>query len=59
MWLTRKPSKKKRIIKQLDMNNNLIKEFSSITEATIQTGIKGISNVLIGRAKTAGGYLWQ
>ena len=54
-----KPSKKKRIIKQLDMNNNLIKEFSSITEATIQTGIKGISNVLIGRAKTAGGYLWQ
>lgn len=54
-----KPSKKKRNIKQLDMNRNLIKEFSSITEAKFQTGIKGISNVLTGRAKKAGGYLWE
>ena len=23
------------------------------------SGIKGISNVLTGRAKTAGGYLWE
>ena len=57
--LTGRESKKKRIVKQLDMNKNLIKEFSSITEAKIQTGIKGIGNVLIGRAKTAGGYLWE
>ena len=54
-----KPSKKKRKVKQLDMNRNLIKEFSSITEAKLQTGIKGINNVLTGRAKKAGGYLWE
>lgn len=54
-----KPSNKKRNIKQLDMNRNLIKKFSSITEAKLDTGIKGISNVLTGRAKTAGGYLWE
>ena len=54
-----KPSNKKRNIKQLDMNKNLIKKFSSITEAKLETGIKGISNVLTGRAKTAGGYLWE
>ena len=54
-----KISKKKRKVKQLDMNRNLIKEFSSITEAKLQTGIKGINNVLTGRAKKAGGYLWE
>lgn len=41
------------------MNKELINEFTSITEAKVQTGIKGINNVLIGRAKTAGGYIWQ
>ena len=50
---------KKRKVKQLDMNRNLIKEFSSITEAKLKTGIKGINNVLTGRAKKAGGYLWE
>ena len=54
-----KLSKKKRKVKQLDMNRNLIKEFSSITEAKLKTGIKGINNVLTGRAKKAGGYLWE
>ena len=57
--LKSKPSKKKRKVKQLDMNRNLIKEFSSITEAKLKTGIKGINNVLTGRAKKAGGYLWE
>lgn len=52
-------SKKKRKIKQMDKNRNLIKEFESITEATQVTGIKGISNALIGRAKSAGGFLWE
>ena len=41
------------------MNRNLIKEVSSITEAKLQTGIKSINNVLAGRAKKAGGYLWE
>jgi hypothetical protein len=43
---------------QLDKNKIIIKEFESITEATFKTGIKGIPNVLTGRAKTAGGFLW-
>ncbi len=36
----------------------LIKEFNSITEASINTGVKGIGNVLCGLSKTAGGYIW-
>ena len=57
--LTGRESNKKRKIKQFNMNKELINEFTSITEAKIQTGIKGINNVLTGRAKTAGGYIWQ
>jgi hypothetical protein len=36
-----------------------INTYSSITEAKFITKIKGINNVLTGRAKTAGGYIWQ
>jgi excinuclease UvrABC nuclease subunit len=54
-----KESKKKRIINQYDQNMNFITQFTSITEAKKMTGIKGISNALTGRAKTAGGYIWQ
>jgi len=50
---------KSRPITQLDINNNIIKEYKSITEARIETGIKGIANVLIGKSKTAGGFFWQ
>jgi hypothetical protein len=53
-----KGSNKKRIIKQYNINMELIKEYSSITEAVLITGIKSISNALTGRAKTAGGYIW-
>jgi hypothetical protein len=53
-----KESNKKRIIKQYNKNMELVKEYPSITEAVLKTGIKSISNALTGRAKTAGGYIW-
>lgn len=38
----------------------IIKEYSSIKEACLDTGILqgSISNVLRGKCKTAGGYIW-
>lgn len=51
-------SGKKRITNQYDKNMNFIKEHQSVTQAVIDTGIKGINNALTGRAKTAGGYIW-
>jgi len=50
---------KSKPIQQLDKNNNIIKEYKSITEAKNITNIKGIPNVLIGLAKTAGGFIWK
>lgn len=46
-------------IEQLDKEGNLINKWESITAAKKYTGIKGIGNVLTGRAKTAGGFLWK
>ena len=37
----------------------IINEFTSIEIALKQLNIKGISNVLKGRAKTAGGFKWE
>lgn len=53
-----KPSKKKREVIQLTLEGIFINQFTSIKEAIDTTGIKGISNVLTGRAKTAGNYKW-
>jgi hypothetical protein len=50
---------KSRPIQQLDKNNNIIKEYKSITEARNMTGIKGIPNALTGVSKTAGGFIWK
>jgi group I intron endonuclease len=50
---------KSKSVIQLDKNNNIIKEYKSITEARNETGIKGIPNTLIGKAKTAGGFIWK
>lgn len=54
-----KPSKRKRKIKQFDMNNVFIREFTSITEAKLITKIKSINNALKSKSKIAGGYIWQ
>jgi group I intron endonuclease len=49
----------KRPIIQYDLNMNFIKEWESILKAKTETKIKGISNNVTGRAKTAGGYIWK
>lgn len=45
---------------QLDEDGNLIAEYESIGQAVKRTGIsyRGISDVLAGVQKTAGGYVW-
>jgi hypothetical protein len=46
-------------VKQYNKEMILINTYSSILEAKLITGIKGISNALTRRVKTAGGYIWQ
>jgi len=50
---------KSKPIIQLDKNNNIIKEYKSITEARKETGIKGIKDALRGSIKTSGGFMWK
>lgn len=45
-------------VKQYTMDMNLIREFDSIKQAKEVTGIY-MQNCLTGRAKTAGGFIWQ
>lgn len=49
----------KRVYQIID--NIIVNEFGSAREASRETGINygTISNVLIGRGKTAGGYVWK
>ena len=53
--------KKKRRIKQLDLHNNVIQVWNSISEASreLNISISGISNTCNGRYKTAGGCKWE
>lgn len=51
-------NKPTRPVKQLTTDGNLVAEFISVRAAQQDTGIRGISNVLTGRSKTAGGYIW-
>lgn len=46
---------------QLSEDGKLIAEYSSIGQAVTQTGVsaRGISDVLSGSQKTAGGYVWK
>ena len=46
---------------QLLMTGELVREFSSITQASIETGTnqRGISNCLAGRSSSSGGYRWE
>ena len=41
------------------ISGKIIAEFTSINAALKQLNIKGISNALKGRAKTAGGFKWD
>jgi len=50
----------KRKIYQLDVNNNIIKEWGTIKEAhqNLKLSRTAINNVLSGKNKTSGGYFW-
>jgi len=51
----------KKPVLQFDLNNNLIKEFESISEASRKTNISNvqIGNCCIGKCKTSGGFIWK
>lgn len=53
--------KKGRAVAQLSKNNEIIKVYSSAMEASRETGISnnGIGRACLGKAKSAGGYLWK
>jgi hypothetical protein len=46
---------------QYDYQHNFIKEYNSIKEASINTGIKvcNINRCCRGGRKTSGGYIWE
>ena len=44
---------------QLDLKNNLIAEYESIIDAKRKTNITTIDDVLAGRQKTGGGFIWK
>lgn len=48
-------------VRQLDLNQNFIKEYSTMTEASRETGVSvsKISAVCRGVRKTAGGFIWE
>lgn len=46
-------------VNQIDSDGRVIGSFESIASAQRETGIRHISCVLLGKRKTAGGYLWE
>ena len=48
----------KKII-QYDLQMNMLKEYSSIAAAERENSICHIKDVLSGKRKTAGGYIWR
>lgn len=56
------PQRKKKAILQYSLDGTLIREYESVTEATVQNGYKDHSNISIclsGRTKSAYGYIWK
>jgi len=53
--------KQGKYILQYDLEGNFIKEWSSVSEAAknINVSVSGLSCVLKGKQKTAGGYIWK
>lgn len=54
-------NKLSRVVQQLDLQGNVLKEYPSYREAERQTGISAIDKVCAGAKyrKTAGGYQWR
>ena len=51
-------NKYRRVIKQMDVNGNVIKFHPSIMSAKENTNILNIDRCLIGKVETVGGYKW-
>jgi group I intron endonuclease len=53
--------RKRNIVEQLDLNNNVIAEFNSYTEAATMTNCSAevIRRCCIGKSKTSGGFKWR
>lgn len=51
----------KKVVQYIGINEDIIKEYESISEAARITGIgkSNIQHALTGRAKRAGGYCWK
>lgn len=49
------------VIRQYEENGTFVKEYSSMTEASIECGVseKSIKNVIYNVRKTGGGYVWK
>jgi group I intron endonuclease len=54
-----RPAVNRRAILQMDLKGNVIREWNSITEALKTTGITGIANVVTGKSKNSGGFIWK
>ena len=46
-------------ILQYNIEGNFIREWKSIKQAKIETGLKTIGDYLLGRTKSCGGYIWK
>lgn len=44
---------------QYSLEGGLIGEYPSVASAQRETGIQNISDCILGRRKTAGGYIWK
>jgi len=60
-WYEKVSNSNKTPILQYDLSYNLISEYGGVKDASIKTGIirTSISNVLRGKSKTAGGFIWE
>ena len=54
-----KPAPNRKVVLQIDLDGNIIKEWNSVVEAQTELNINGIKNVVTGRAKTSGGFYWK
>lgn len=54
-------AKTRKIVEQYTMNGDFVKEYRSLTEASLITGVasSNIGNVCNGKRKSAGNYIWK
>lgn len=57
VWKKQLSTNPKKVVLQYDLKGNLLKEWSSLSEIDLDTS--NISNCCLGRALTAGGFIWR